>query len=244
MSTPQFPRGNPLAPEKGAFPLDRLRGVHRDEREVSGVFASASVLLGARSRGLFLFLSLSLSLSLSLFLSLSLSFSGLATTTEGKSDSNKCKRESKLYSECRMANEPMAEQPFARRSGFERTKRRQTGRHRPKQNRKQKNSKKKTRRRGSSRERDARDNNNGRWRRGAKDADDSGCCLYGLPTESRAIEGREREGTAFICTARMKCVLLYEKKHTRACRGCLARGTRVMCFTLCVASFSSLSKKQ
>ena len=30
-----------------------------------------------------------------------------------KSDANKCKMESKLYLECRMANELMAEQPFA-----------------------------------------------------------------------------------------------------------------------------------
>ena len=78
------PRGKPARAGERRVSAGPFRGVHRDEREVSGVFASASVLLRARSRGLFLFLSLSLSLTLSLFLSLALSFSGLATTTEGK----------------------------------------------------------------------------------------------------------------------------------------------------------------
>ena len=82
--------------------------MHRDEREVSGVFASASVFLtlvkGSFKRGLFL--------SHSFFLSLSRSLASRRRQKE-KSDSNKCKRESKLYLECRMANELMAEQPFA-----------------------------------------------------------------------------------------------------------------------------------
>ena len=88
------PRGKPARAGERRVSAGPFRGVHRDEREVSGVFASASVFLtlvkGSFKRGLFPSLSLSLSHSffLSLFLSLShslsLSFSGLATTTEGK----------------------------------------------------------------------------------------------------------------------------------------------------------------
>ena len=106
------PRGKPARAGERRVSAGPFRGVHRDEREVSGVFASASVFLtlvkGSFKRGLFL----SHSFFLSLILSLSLFLASRRRQKE-KSDSNKCKRESKLYLECRMANELMAEQPFA-----------------------------------------------------------------------------------------------------------------------------------
>jgi hypothetical protein len=119
MSTPQFRAGNPLAPEKGAFPLDHF-GECTSFKE--------KYLECLRVRGKFLsqlFLSLSLdSFSVLVFFfrrrcpPLSPSFSrpflfARAREQREKADSNRCKLESKMYLECRMAKELMAEQPLA-----------------------------------------------------------------------------------------------------------------------------------
>ncbi|CAL6287084.1 unnamed protein product [Bathycoccus prasinos] len=71
MSTPQFRAGNPLAPEKGAFPLDHFGECAKFKEKY------------------------------------------LKCLQKQKSDANKCKMESKLYLECRMAKELMASQPLA-----------------------------------------------------------------------------------------------------------------------------------
>jgi cytochrome c oxidase assembly protein subunit 19 len=71
MSTPQFRAGNPLAPEKGAFPLDHFGECTSFKEKY------------------------------------------LECLRREKADSNRCKLESKMYLECRMAKELMAEQPLA-----------------------------------------------------------------------------------------------------------------------------------
>jgi len=123
MSTPQFRAGNPLAPEKGAFPLDHFG-------ECTSFKEKYLECLRVRRKFLSqLFLSLSLSRStllhffgprflLSPTMPSSPSFSrpflfARAREQREKADSNRCKLESKMYLECRMAKELMAEQPLA-----------------------------------------------------------------------------------------------------------------------------------
>lgn len=121
MSTPQFRAGNPLAPEKGAFPLDHFGECTSFKEKY------LECLRVRREISFSLTLSLSLSLlldSFNIFLGPRFPFaddvllpvlrsSVSARTQREKADSNRCKLESKMYLECRMAKELMAEQPLA-----------------------------------------------------------------------------------------------------------------------------------
>ena len=113
MSTPQFRAGNPLAPEKGAFPLDHFGECAKfKEKYLKCLQVRTFTML---SRALLLKHHEQRETNTTTCSSFHVLVMILICTLKQKqkSDANKCKMESKLYLECRMAKELMASQPLA-----------------------------------------------------------------------------------------------------------------------------------
>ena len=113
MSTPQFRAGNPLAPEKGAFPLDHFGECAKfKEKYLKCLQVRMFTML---SRALLLKHHEQRETNTTMCSSFHVLVMMMIYTLKQKqkSDANKCKMESKLYLECRMAKELMASQPLA-----------------------------------------------------------------------------------------------------------------------------------